>query len=247
MGVVDASSHNSRASTLNGFMFGSGPSRRYVGEMAAEVAGENALPGGVSGVLGDANYMSLLPMWLTNRPTGCRLESEQAVLSVGHVSAEVTWKSQYSGRQVRSLCPSGRQRGVYCHFSGSSNPRGRGWRVPEPRRRQALSPLVWGPDGPRIHRDVHEHRDGQAGQLQPSCWQHGGRGQHYRPSTRDRQATYWSKDGEWSETLQAARTGLDRRNRGSRGGWKIRFDKSAGRHGNCAFERTNRGQRDLER
>ena len=32
--AVDASSHNARANTLNGFMFGSGPSRRFIGHMS---------------------------------------------------------------------------------------------------------------------------------------------------------------------------------------------------------------------
>ena len=65
--VVDASSHSSRANTLNGFMFGDGPNRRFVGEMTPEgVVGYNTIPGGQSGVFYHPNYSSQLPLWLTN-------------------------------------------------------------------------------------------------------------------------------------------------------------------------------------
>ena len=65
---IDRSDNNARAATVNGFMFTAGPSRRYVGEATPSgIVGENALPGGVSGVLGDPNYFSLLPFWLTNQ------------------------------------------------------------------------------------------------------------------------------------------------------------------------------------
>jgi len=64
---VDASSHSSRANTLNGFMFGSGPNRRFVGEMTPDgVVGYNTIPGGQSGVFYHPNYSSQLPLWLTN-------------------------------------------------------------------------------------------------------------------------------------------------------------------------------------
>jgi penicillin amidase len=66
--VVDASSNPARANTVNGFMFSAGPSRRYIGQATPTgIIGENTLPGGVSGVLGDPNYFSLLPLWLTNQ------------------------------------------------------------------------------------------------------------------------------------------------------------------------------------
>jgi penicillin amidase len=68
-GVVDASSHSARASTVNGFMFGSGPVRRYVGEITpglARTRSESSLPGGTSGQLGDPRYINLLRDWLTN-------------------------------------------------------------------------------------------------------------------------------------------------------------------------------------
>ncbi|HEX7581415.1 MAG TPA: penicillin acylase family protein, partial [Thermoanaerobaculia bacterium] len=65
---IDRSDNSARANTVNGFMFSGGPSRRYVGEATPTgIVGQNSLPGGVSGVLGDPNYFSLLPLWLTNQ------------------------------------------------------------------------------------------------------------------------------------------------------------------------------------
>lgn len=64
--AVDASSHSTRANTLNGFMFGSGPARRFVGEMTTPIVAAQAYPGGQSGVLGNPLYISQLPLWLVN-------------------------------------------------------------------------------------------------------------------------------------------------------------------------------------
>ncbi|MEO8012407.1 MAG: penicillin acylase family protein, partial [Dokdonella sp.] len=50
--AVDASSHDVRANGVNSFMFGSGPARRFVGEMSASINASQILPGGQSGVLG---------------------------------------------------------------------------------------------------------------------------------------------------------------------------------------------------
>ena len=68
-GVVDASSHSARADSSNDFMFGSGPSRRYVGEGSRAprgISGRTILPGGESGVLGNPLYANILGRWLTN-------------------------------------------------------------------------------------------------------------------------------------------------------------------------------------
>ena len=68
-GVVDASSHNARADSSNDFMFGSGPSRRYIGEASRAprgIKGRTVLPGGESGVLGNPLYANILGRWLTN-------------------------------------------------------------------------------------------------------------------------------------------------------------------------------------
>lgn len=65
--VLDASTHNVRGDTLNGFMFGSGPSRRFIGSMLPEgPQAIQAIAGGQSGVLGDPNYANQLVPWLGN-------------------------------------------------------------------------------------------------------------------------------------------------------------------------------------
>ncbi|HYH09514.1 MAG TPA: penicillin acylase family protein [Thermoanaerobaculia bacterium] len=65
--VVDASSHNSRAATLDGFMFSSGPVRRGVSEAtSAGIVGYTSLPGGTSGNPASPQYVNLLRPWLTN-------------------------------------------------------------------------------------------------------------------------------------------------------------------------------------
>ncbi|HOV59090.1 MAG TPA: penicillin acylase family protein, partial [Rhodanobacteraceae bacterium] len=63
---VDAASHSASATGLNDFMFGSGPARRFVGEMTTPIAASEILPGGESGVLGSPLYASQLSRWLTN-------------------------------------------------------------------------------------------------------------------------------------------------------------------------------------
>ncbi|HSP34217.1 MAG TPA: penicillin acylase family protein, partial [Thermoanaerobaculia bacterium] len=65
--TVDAASHDPRAHTVNGFMFGGGPNRRYVGDMAKSgVNGQSALPGGVSEDPNSPWHTNLLMLWLTN-------------------------------------------------------------------------------------------------------------------------------------------------------------------------------------
>ncbi len=74
-GVVDASSHSARADSSNDFMFGSGPSRRYIGESSRAprgIDGQTSLPGGESGVLGSPLYANILGRWLTNDYYGIR-------------------------------------------------------------------------------------------------------------------------------------------------------------------------------
>ncbi|MGZ5445187.1 MAG: penicillin acylase family protein [Thermoanaerobaculia bacterium] len=74
--VVDASSHSSRARTLDGFMFGSGPVRRMVSEATPSgIRAVTSLPGGPSGVLGNPLYINLLKPWLTNEAFDINLQS----------------------------------------------------------------------------------------------------------------------------------------------------------------------------
>jgi len=65
--TVDAASHPVTAGTVSGFMFGSGPSERFVSEAENEgMRGVSSLPGGISGILGSPFYVNLLPQWLTD-------------------------------------------------------------------------------------------------------------------------------------------------------------------------------------
>ena len=77
--VVDASSHSPTANSVNGFMFGSGPSRRFVAEMTPMGPdAEQVIPGGQSGIFYSPNYASQLPLWLTNSYRSMALGEEDA-------------------------------------------------------------------------------------------------------------------------------------------------------------------------
>lgn len=65
--TVDASSHSARADGAQGFMFGSGPARRFVGAPSrGGLEAYQALPGGASGVLGSPFQADQLRLWLVN-------------------------------------------------------------------------------------------------------------------------------------------------------------------------------------
>jgi penicillin amidase len=65
--VVDASSHNPRASTLNGFMFDSGPARRFVAEARhSNPKAVQVIPGGESGNPAGPWFGNQLGLWLTD-------------------------------------------------------------------------------------------------------------------------------------------------------------------------------------
>ncbi len=77
--AVDASSHSATADSLNRFMFGSGPSRRFVADMdPMDVDAQEVIPGGQSGVFFSPNYSSQLPLWLTNSYHNMALSNEEA-------------------------------------------------------------------------------------------------------------------------------------------------------------------------
>ncbi len=78
--VVDASSHSLRADGVNEFMFGSGPNRRFIGEMTDVPVYEQILPGGQSGVITDGPlYVSQLSRWLTNNYKGLVIDESASV------------------------------------------------------------------------------------------------------------------------------------------------------------------------
>jgi penicillin G amidase len=65
--TVDAASHGPRAATLNGFMFGSGPSRRFIGNAQPNgIEATQVIPGGESGEPADPAFGNQLGLWLTN-------------------------------------------------------------------------------------------------------------------------------------------------------------------------------------
>ncbi|MFP3940919.1 MAG: penicillin acylase family protein [Thermoanaerobaculia bacterium] len=67
-GAVDASSHGARADGPNEFTFGSGPARRFVGELTPQgpLPPLEVIPGGQSGIPGHPFFGTQLPLWLTN-------------------------------------------------------------------------------------------------------------------------------------------------------------------------------------
>jgi penicillin amidase len=78
--TVDAASHDARANGLNSFMFGSGPVRRFVGELAGrQTRAESIWAGGTSGVLGNPDYTLFLPDWLANEALPLALGFDQAL------------------------------------------------------------------------------------------------------------------------------------------------------------------------
>lgn len=65
--VVDASGHNARAATAAAFQFGSGPSRRFVGEVRPTgVVAWQSVPGSQSGRIDADSGARRLKQWLTN-------------------------------------------------------------------------------------------------------------------------------------------------------------------------------------
>lgn len=65
--TVDAATHSARASTVNGFMFNGGPSRRFVAEARpGRIRAVENIPGGESGIPFTPFFGNLLRMWLVN-------------------------------------------------------------------------------------------------------------------------------------------------------------------------------------
>jgi penicillin amidase len=65
--TVDAATHNVRGASSNGFMFGSGPARRFVATpQGGSMWAESALPGGTSALPTSPWYLNLLRPYLTD-------------------------------------------------------------------------------------------------------------------------------------------------------------------------------------
>ncbi len=77
--TVDAAAHSVRATGSNGFMFGSGPARRFVGELNPErIEAYQVIPGGEDGRPDSAGYGAELGLWLTDHYHSFELESAGA-------------------------------------------------------------------------------------------------------------------------------------------------------------------------
>jgi penicillin G amidase len=75
--TVDAATHGVRAADANGFMFGGGPARRFVGSPApGHTAAVSALPGGTSANPASPFYLNLLRPYLTDDYYPALLSSE---------------------------------------------------------------------------------------------------------------------------------------------------------------------------
>jgi penicillin amidase len=75
--TVDAASHDVRAASPGGFMFDSGPARRFVAEMRpGHIVAESALPGGTSALPSSPYYLNLLRPYLTDDYYPARLATE---------------------------------------------------------------------------------------------------------------------------------------------------------------------------
>lgn len=99
-GVPDASSHSARAASSEAFRYGSGPSRRYVGQVVRSPVrfdGRTALPGGASGVLGSPYYVNLLGRWLTNDAYGMRHRMKDVQKDVAEREVFVPSKRPFLG------------------------------------------------------------------------------------------------------------------------------------------------------
>jgi penicillin amidase len=66
--TVDSATHNVRGQSTNAFMFGAGPTNRFVAALGKQgrIKSESIWPGGTSGIVGNPNYVNMLPLWLTN-------------------------------------------------------------------------------------------------------------------------------------------------------------------------------------
>jgi penicillin amidase len=76
--TIDAASFGIRVTGENDFMFGSGPARRFIGEMVpGAIDAHEIIPGGESGVVGSPQRANQLGAWLTDQYHQLLITSEQ--------------------------------------------------------------------------------------------------------------------------------------------------------------------------
>jgi penicillin amidase len=87
--VVDASSHNPRAGTLNGFRFGSGPARRFVAQTdRSHPTAVQVTPGGASGNPLGPWFGNQLGLWLTD-------DYHHATVQVGEIERDALVREEF--------------------------------------------------------------------------------------------------------------------------------------------------------
>lgn len=84
--AVNVANHSVRAQNVNDFMFGSGPARRFVGEMSSPISANEVIPGGNSAVLGSPNYANQIGHWLTNTYHPLIVSAAPAIAASGNVT-----------------------------------------------------------------------------------------------------------------------------------------------------------------
>ena len=86
-GTVDAAAHDPRGDSADGFTFGSGPARRYVGVLTGRgPVGRSSLPSGTSALPTDRHYLDLLPAYLTNDSYPVRVRRAEVAAALESVT-----------------------------------------------------------------------------------------------------------------------------------------------------------------
>lgn len=86
-GTVDVAGHDLRGDSSEDFVWGHGPSRRYVGVLTATgPVGRNALPGGTSAIPGDRHYLDLVRPYLTNESYLVKVRPDDIRTATGSVT-----------------------------------------------------------------------------------------------------------------------------------------------------------------
>jgi penicillin amidase len=85
--TIDAASFGVRGASPNDFMFGSGPARRFVGDLLpGAIDAQEIIPGGESGVVGSPDRANQLGRWLTNQYHQLLITSQQVLAGGGIVT-----------------------------------------------------------------------------------------------------------------------------------------------------------------
>jgi penicillin amidase len=100
--TVDAASHNARGQSTNEFMFYAGPTNRFVAALGEQgrVKAESIWPGGTSGVIGNPNYVNMLPLWLTNETIPLSTKRQEIIQDA---QSAIVFKPDQQGKKFAEL------------------------------------------------------------------------------------------------------------------------------------------------